>query len=86
MSKSTKYISNIEIDVNKAWEDFSENCLEGIDNKFVLQLCRMAFISGMMNVSHVNAGFAISLSEYLRLVSQQTVSSLVQNLENEDEN
>jgi hypothetical protein len=84
MPKSTKYISNVEIDVDNAWEDFRENCLEGIDNDFVLKLCRIAFISGMMNISHVNAGFAISMSEYLRVVARQNISS-EENFEHEDE-
>lgn len=70
----TKFISNIEIDIDKAWEDFRETCLEGIDNDFALKLCRISFISGMMNISHVNAGFALSMSEYLRLVIRQGIT------------
>jgi hypothetical protein len=80
MSGPTKYISNIEIDVDKAWENFQETCLEGVDNDFALKLCRIAFISGMMNISHVNAGFALSMAEYLRFVIKQGIK------EEDDEN
>ena len=84
MSKPSKYISQVEIDIDNSWQDFHESCLSEIDDDFILKLCRLAFISGMMHISHVNAGFAISMSEYMRLVAHQNIFEESPEPENEN--
>lgn len=72
---NAKFISNIEIDPEKAWENFRDSALRGLDDDFTLKVCRISFVAGMTNLSNVHTHFALCMSDFMRMIIKQGITN-----------